>query len=372
MPPIVEQLSDEFEFLVITRDRDLGVSTRLAGVVPDRWDNHGSARCLYLSTRRRLMGGLITSVRRSRHDILYLNSLFSIQFTLIPLLIRRFGFVPRRGLVIAPRGETDDRALAIKRRRKRLYLWFVHRLRLLDNAIWHAATREEAESIRRRFGAKTRVLIARDIPMRPGVEASLPPKQVGTLEIVFLSRIARMKNLDFAIAALTAVHGIVNFNVFGPIEDRQYWADCQRLADRLPGNVKLRYRGLVKPDEVTQVILRHHLFFLPTQGESFGHAIVESLMAGCPVLISDQTPWHNLEARRAGWELPLSRPDLFRQVIERCVGMTHADLATWSAGARQLGREIADSPALDAAYRLIFRAALAMRNGELAQWGSAT
>ena len=167
-----------------------------------------------------------------------------------------------------------------------------------------------------------------------------------------------MKNLDFAIAVLAAIRGGVNFNVFGPIEDRQYWADCQRLAVRLPGNVRLRYRGLVKPDEVTQVIERHHLFFLPSQGESFGHAIVESLMAGCPVLISDQTPWRNLEARRAGWEFPLSRPDLFCEVIERCVGMTQAELATWSAGARQLGREIADDPTLDAAYRRIFRAAL--------------
>ena len=97
-----------------------------------------------------------------------------------------------------------------------------------------------------------------------------------------------MKNLDFAIAVLAAINGGVNFNVFGPIEDRLYWADCQRLAERLPGNVRLRYRGLVKPDEVAQVLERHHLFFLPTRGESFGHAIVESLMAGCPVLISDQ------------------------------------------------------------------------------------
>ena len=358
VPRIVDELSDEFRFLVITRDRDLGASTRLAGVVPDRWVNYGSGRCLYLSTRRRLMGGLIASVRRSQHDALYLNSLFSIEFSLIPLLLRLTRFVPRRGLVIAPRGEMDESALAIKRRRKQLYLWCVRKLRVLDDAIWHAASEDEAQSIRQRFGTQIRVAIASDIPMRPGMAASETPKQAGTLEVIFLSRIARMKNLDFAISALATVRGNVNFNVFGPIEDRPYWADCQRLAKRLPGNVRLRYRGLVKPDEVTQVIERHHLFFLPTQGESFGHAIVESLMAGCPVLISDQTPWRNLEARRAGWELPLSRPDLFCEAIERCVGMTQAELATWSAGARRLGHEIADNPALDAAYRLIFRAAL--------------
>ena len=134
VPRIVDELSDEFQFLVITRDSDLGISTRLAGIVANRWVSYGGARCLYLSTRRRLMGGLIASVRRSQHDTLYLNSLFSIEFSLIPLLLRQICFVPRRGLVIAPRGEMDESALAIKRRRKRLYLWFVQRLRLLDDA----------------------------------------------------------------------------------------------------------------------------------------------------------------------------------------------------------------------------------------------
>ena len=89
VPRIVDELSDEFQFLVITRDSDLGISTRLAGIVANRWVSYGGARCLYLSTRRRLMGGLIASVRRSQHDTLYLNSLFSIEFSLIPLLLRQ-------------------------------------------------------------------------------------------------------------------------------------------------------------------------------------------------------------------------------------------------------------------------------------------
>jgi glycosyltransferase involved in cell wall biosynthesis len=358
VPRIVEQLGNEFEFRVITRNRDLGAPAPLVGVVPDRWVSRGSARCLYLSTRWRLMGGLITSVRRSRHDVIYLNSLFSIEFSLIPLLLRKAGFVLRRGLVIAPRGEVDDSALAIKHRRKRLYLRFVHRLHLLDDAIWHAATREEAEAIRHQFGTQARVLIARDIPTHPGAEAGPRAKQAGHLEVVFLSRIARMKNLDLAISTLATVRGSVNFDVFGPIEDRQYWAECQRIAHRLPSNVKLHYRGLVEPDRISQALGGHHLFFLPTRAESFGHAIVESLMAGCPVLISDQTPWRDLEARGAGWDLPLSRPDLFAQAIERCVSMTQQEFDRWSAGARNLGREIGDDPALDSAYRGIFRAAL--------------
>ena len=42
---------------------------------------------------------------------------------------------------------------------------------------------------------------------------------------------------------------------------------------------------------VHQTLSDYHLFFLPTLGENFGHAIFEALSVGVPVLISDQTPW---------------------------------------------------------------------------------
>jgi hypothetical protein len=81
-------------------------------------------------------------------------------------------------------------------------------------------------------------------------------------------------------------------------------------------------------------------------------------MPGCQVLISDQTPWHSLEQRHPDWDLSLSQPERFAEVIARCVDMTGDELDVWSAGARQLGREIADDPLRDSAYREIFRAAL--------------
>lgn len=359
LPRIVDELKDEFDFRVVTRDRDLGAAAPLAGVVSDRWVDAGGARCLYLSGRRRLTGGLLTSIRGIRHDVLYLNSVFSLQFSLLPLLFRRLGLLPRRGLVMAPRGELDASALAIKARRKRLYLGLVRRLRLLHDATWHAATEAEAKAIQREFGLSARVWIARDIAALPGPDTDLPPKQPGSLQLVFLSRISRMKNLDFAISVLQRIRGLVTFNVYGPIEDEEYWAACRRLAEALPSNVTLHYRGSVEPHEVTNVLGRHHLFFLPTRAESFGHAIAESLSAGRPVLISDQTPWHSLEAAHAGWDLPLSQPDRFAGVIEQCVGMTRDELEAWSAGARRLGRQIADDPDLDDAYRAMFRAAVA-------------
>ena len=355
VPAIVEQLSDEFAFRIITRDRDLGVGQRMAGVVPDRWVRAGPADCLYLSPRRLALGGIASALRRTRHDVLYLNSVFSVQFTLGPLLMRKVGLLRSNGLVIAPRGELDDEALGLKRRRKRLYLALLSALRLVDGAVWHAATPDEAVIIRRFAGSGPRIHVARDIPVR-GDESWTPPvKQPGSLDVVFLGRIARIKNLDLAIAALGSVRGSVTFTVYGPIEDRQYWEECLRRADDLPSGVAMRYGGVVEPDMVHEVLARHHLFLLPTRGESFGHAIVEALVAGRPVLISDQTPWRGLAARSAGWDLPLAGMGAFSATLQRCVDMTGAEYTTWADGARQMGLEIVEDPELDSAYRSMFR-----------------
>ena len=61
----------------------------------------------------------------------------------------------------------------------------------------------------------------------------------------------------------------------------------------------------------------YDLFLLPTRGENFGHAIFDALEVGLPVLISDQTPWRDLERIGAGWSLPLADPDRFAATIDR-------------------------------------------------------
>ena len=77
-------------------------------------------------------------------------------------------------------------------------------------------------------------------------------------------------------------------------------------------------------------IAKNHLFFLPTLGENFGHIILEAFCAGCPVLISDQTPWRDLEEKGVGWNLPLDQPELFREVLQRFAGMENAEYIKWS------------------------------------------
>jgi glycosyltransferase involved in cell wall biosynthesis len=68
---------------------------------------------------------------------------------------------------------------------------------------------------------------------------------------------------------------------------------------------------------VRGIFSRHDLFLFPTRGENFGHVIFESLAAGTPVLVSDRTPWQDLDAAGVGWVRSLDRMQDFVDVIDR-------------------------------------------------------
>jgi glycosyltransferase involved in cell wall biosynthesis len=186
--------------------------------------------------------------------------------------------------------------------------------------VWQASGQGEARDIEREMGE-----IAKEIHIAPDLTQIIqPPSQSsfcgggesGPLKVAFLSRISRMKNLDYALTILAKVRLQVQFSIYGVIDDCTYWEECLRMIENLPGNISVAYEGEVPHHEVTSVMAKHDLFFLPTRGENFGHAIYEALASGIPVLISDQTPWRNLQKVGVGWDFPLSLPQAFISVIE--------------------------------------------------------
>jgi hypothetical protein len=60
-------------------------------------------------------------------------------------------------------------------------------------------------------------------------------------------------------------------------------------------------------------------------------------LSGCPVLISDRTPWRGLEAQGAGWDLPLEDVSRLRQTVQRLVDMGAEQHAELSRAARRYG-----------------------------------
>lgn len=340
---LVERIGDEFQFKIVTADRDFKDDIAYQGITVDGWNRVGKAEVFYISPKRQSLKRFKKICCSIECDVIYLNSFFSPHFTIKPLLLRKMRIIPDRPLIVAPRGEFSPGALALKWLKKRIYILFAKALGLYHGVIWQASSENEEADIRRWFGNHILVIIAPDLSQRIYVanyKSVHRKKTKGCLKIIFLSRISRMKNLDGALKMLKDLKGIVQFNIYGPLGDNRYWAKCQNIMSSLPRNVECQYRGVVQHNQVISVMMENDLFFLPTLGENFGHVILEAFFAGCPVLLSNQTPWRNLEKKGIGWDLPLDQPKHFQTVLTKCLEMDQDEYSKWSKRARRYGVKI--------------------------------
>lgn len=356
---MVEQLAPTLDFSIVTQDRDLGDASPYAGVRRGTWTPVEAGRVLYLKPSTFWVIHLLRVIRKTPHDVVYLNSFFSPRFTLPVLMLRRLGLLADRPIVLAVRGEFSPGALALKPRKKALYLRFAKRTGLLRPVLFQATTEEEAGYIRGVLGNAVAVQTAPCLasPTRLVDTQAEEAGEARPLKLVFLSRISPMKNLDFALDVLGGVTQDVEFSIYGPIEDDNYWAGCQAKIAKLPAHVQVSYHGSVEPQQVVSVLRPHDVFFLPTRGENFGHVIVEALSAGCVALISDRTPWKDLEAHQCGAALPLEQPASFSAKIDELARLDRQALERMSTQALTYAARITnDAAAVEASLKL-FRSA---------------
>jgi len=156
------------------------------------------------------------------------------------------------------------------------------------------------------------------------------------------------------LAELSVNKGNITFDIYGQVYSEEYWNECQKVIASLPENVSVNYKGTVDAEKVATTIQDYHALFMPTRGENFGHVILESLSAGRPVMISDQTPWHDLEEKMAGWDLSLDDESVWQQKINQFLLMEDNEFQEWSRGARKVAEEYVSSPELLEGYRRMF------------------
>ena len=334
---LVNNLKDEFGFLVFTRDRDLGEMEAYPHILPGSWVHQDSVEIYYAKPQDLSILGLCDVIRQTNPDVIYLNSYFS-RLTWGVLTLRLMRLIQNVPILIAPRGEFSPGALQIKALKKKLYLKISKLIRLHYGVTWQVSSARELCDTYLITGAKGNFVIkAPDIVAHvPAQPTTVRPQKVsGSANFVFISRISPKKNLLKAIEMLAEVKGEVTFTIYGPIEDRAYWAKCESAISALPPNIHCISSGGISPDEVVNKLAEHHFFLFPTLGENFGHVIPEALMAGCPVLVSDQTPWQDFEDCGVGWVTELDELEKWRGAIQACIDMDFDNFEAMSARSQQ-------------------------------------
>lgn len=351
-------LRDRFRFRVI------------AEAVPgDRigdWGEVSGIEQLPLANSRFGARGLRDALNRTAYDVVITNGFFDRNLTIPLLVLRRLRRIPERPVMVAPRGEFSPGALRLGHCRKRSYIAAARMLGLLRDVTFQATSEAEAEDIRRALPFVGAIVVTPNIRPTSAQVAPRPRAPDAPLRVAFLSRIDRKKNLEFAIDVLARAGVPIEFTIFGPVSDADYWQACQRIMASLPPSVSVRHAGTLPQSAVGDALAGQDLFFLPSLGENFGHAIADALLAGTPVLLSDQTPWRGLEAAGGGWDLPLDRPDAFVAAVQKVARQAREETATMRRAARTVAERVLDPGAAASSLERALAAIIGKRSSNAA------
>lgn len=157
---LVARLKPFYDFSIVTRDTDFGEKEPYQNIKSNEWleVEHG-VRAYYISTDQ-MNGATVKKLMKGNYDVLYLNSLFSYFFTIIPLAFNKK--IPH--VVVAPRGMLGQGALSIKPFKKQLFLKTSRLMRLYSDVTWQASTELESEEIKNVFGKNAKVINALNLP----------------------------------------------------------------------------------------------------------------------------------------------------------------------------------------------------------------
>lgn len=331
---IVNQLCDNFDFYVLTTDTDFGDITPYEDVKSDEWIDHsGKAKVCYLSKEKINTLSYEDVVRQIEPDVIYINSFFSKYFSIIPLKeLKKINYKGK--IIVAPRGMLSEGALKIKSFKKKIFIAYSKFLALHKNIVWHSTKTDETSDIRKVYENASVI----EIQNLPDVALQAPnsarTKEVNELRLIYLGRIVENKNLLLILNTLSEIKdGYVALDIFGTIEDSMYWSKCEQIIKKFGNNIKAQFKGVLQPALVQKTISNYHYLVLFSYSENYGHAIVESFSCGTPVIISNTTPWKNLEKTNAGWDVEINQIDSTVSAIKKAIKQNNEDYQRQSLGA---------------------------------------
>ncbi|MCC5637846.1 hormogonium polysaccharide biosynthesis glycosyltransferase HpsP [Nostoc sp. CHAB 5844] len=225
-------------------------------------------------------------------DLAHIHALFSPISSAAAIVCRQ----QKLPYILRPLGTLDPADLQKKKQLKKLYVELVERHNLAGAAAIHFTSDQEAK-ISARFGVNTQDLV---IPL--GVKPiqknyqSVIRRQLGIAEdiplILFMSRIDPKKGLNLLIPALEKMldNGYkFHFVLAGTNpQDPDYEQKIQTQIENSLLRSHTTITGFVSGELKADLLQAADLFVLPSYYENFGIAVAEAMVAGIPVVISDQ------------------------------------------------------------------------------------
>jgi glycosyltransferase involved in cell wall biosynthesis len=240
-------------------------------------------------------------------DLAHIHALFSPVSSAAAAVCRQ----QKLPYILRPLGTLDPADLRKKKLLKHLYAAIIERQNLVGAAAIHFTSDQEAK-VSARFGVSTPDLV---IPLgviplqinREKEEAQIIsgiPKDVPL--VLFMSRIDPKKGLNLLIPALEKLLASGNnfhFVLAGTNpQDPDYEQKIKSQIEDSPLRSHTTITGFVTGELKASLLQAADLFVLPSYYENFGIAVAEAMVAGIPVVISDQVHiCEQIRESQSGW-----------------------------------------------------------------------
>lgn len=312
---LTEWMGKEYDIRIMCLDRDHGDTERYPGIEVDNWSDVGNAKVWYTEQ----FDARTIAQLSDEADIVYCCGPYS-DYAIAAMRLKKNGRM-KPPLVIASMGSFSPDAFAIKGRKKQIFVKVMKLAGMFSKVIWSVTSEREEDELKAIVGEGARCVIAADLA-RSGRTEHIHRKEKDSLKIIFLSRIARKKNLIVVPEVLAGVSSKykIAIDVYGIAEDETYLKECLEEFEKLPEHISWSYKGEIDSEGVPQIFAEYDAFIFPTLGENYGHVIAESLAAGCVPVISDRTPWLDFNDNDCGYVCSLEDINTFVNAIEKLAG----------------------------------------------------
>ena len=290
-----------------------GHATRLLTTAPDQAASRDEG-ALHIDTFRRgwpgricPSAGLRSALLSDRADVVHHHALWLRTLHYAHVAARKH----RAPLVISPRGMMSRWAWRHRDWRKKIARSFIHPGAFEAAAGWHATSHEEADEIRA-LGFTQPVCVAPngvDAPDPAAASAAAAywhgacPASTQRPVALFYSRFHQKKRV-IELIDLWLEHGPKDWLLLLVGIPQDYSPlDLERYVIRNSGGGRVQaFAGVGRPPPYSVA----SLFLLPSHNENFGLVIAEALAHGVPALVTDTTPWRDLNTDGRGWCVPWS------------------------------------------------------------------
>ncbi|WP_207513906.1 hypothetical protein [Longitalea luteola] len=161
---LVNELSPQNCFYVLTSNKDRGDKSPLKGIVTNEWSpltNKSVVR--YVPPKNMTAAALKQIIRKINPHAVYINTMLSWRFSLMPFyVLNKTGFKGK--IIIAARGSLFNNGVGFNVIKRRYFAFLFARFRLQSNISFHAANEQEVKLLKKLFGNDTAVCTIDNLP----------------------------------------------------------------------------------------------------------------------------------------------------------------------------------------------------------------